>query len=222
MALDTFAGGDALLHTDTPRARLSFQETLRSLMDCFDVLDDGALPGDLRDPGRLHRRRARPGHRLRHPLLQRRRLLRVQEINIGMTADLGVLQRLPKIVPPGRGARDGLHRRAHAAPSARWRSAWSMPCCPTPRRCRRTRWPLARSIAAKSPLAIAGSKLALNHARDHGTAAALAADGAAAERDLRHRRDGEAIAAWKDKATRRVRRARPRRRGARIGDQPLD
>ena len=32
---------------------------------------------------------------------------------------------------------------------------------------------LARSIAAKSPLAIAGSKLALNHARDHGTAAAL-------------------------------------------------
>jgi len=32
---------------------------------------------------------------------------------------------------------------------------------------------LARSIAAKSPLAIAGSKLALNHARDHGTAAGL-------------------------------------------------
>jgi enoyl-CoA hydratase len=32
---------------------------------------------------------------------------------------------------------------------------------------------LARSIAAKSPLAIAGTKLALNHARDHGTAAAL-------------------------------------------------
>ena len=32
---------------------------------------------------------------------------------------------------------------------------------------------LAREIAAKSPLAIAGSKLALNHARDHGTAASL-------------------------------------------------
>ena len=32
---------------------------------------------------------------------------------------------------------------------------------------------LARNIAAKSPLAIAGSKLALNHARDHGTASAL-------------------------------------------------
>jgi enoyl-CoA hydratase len=32
---------------------------------------------------------------------------------------------------------------------------------------------LAGRIAAKSPLAIAGSKLALNHARDHSTAAAL-------------------------------------------------
>ena len=32
---------------------------------------------------------------------------------------------------------------------------------------------LAGAIAAKSPLAIAGSKLALNHARDHGTAASL-------------------------------------------------
>ena len=32
---------------------------------------------------------------------------------------------------------------------------------------------LAQEIAAKSPLAIAGSKLALNHARDHGTAASL-------------------------------------------------
>jgi len=32
---------------------------------------------------------------------------------------------------------------------------------------------LARTIATKSPLAIAGSKLALNHARDHSTASAL-------------------------------------------------
>ena len=32
---------------------------------------------------------------------------------------------------------------------------------------------LARTIATKSPLAIAGSKLALNHARDHSTDSAL-------------------------------------------------
>jgi enoyl-CoA hydratase len=32
---------------------------------------------------------------------------------------------------------------------------------------------LAQAIAAKSPLAVAASKLALNHARDHSTADAL-------------------------------------------------
>ena len=32
---------------------------------------------------------------------------------------------------------------------------------------------MARQIAAKSPLAVAGSKMALNLARDHGTASAL-------------------------------------------------
>src|SRR4029079_7690501 len=39
MALDTFGGDGAMLHTDSPRARLSFQDGLRKLMACFDVLD---------------------------------------------------------------------------------------------------------------------------------------------------------------------------------------
>ena len=58
---------------------------------------------------------------------------------------------------------------------------------------------LAKDIAAKSPLAIAGSKLALNHARDHGTAAALQQmtllQSAIFDIDEMTR----AIAAWKDK-----------------------
>ena len=55
------------------------------------------------------------------------------------------------------------------------------PCCPTPRRCQHsTALAVARSIAAKSPLAIAGSKLALNYARDHGNRRGAGADGAAA------------------------------------------
>ena len=39
MALDTFGGDGALLDTSTSRARLSFQDGLRKLMGCFDVLD---------------------------------------------------------------------------------------------------------------------------------------------------------------------------------------
>jgi enoyl-CoA hydratase len=58
------------------------------------------------------------------------------------------------------------------APSARWRSAWSTPCCPTPRPAG-PRAGAGQAIAAKSPLAMAGSKLAINYAVDHPTADAL-------------------------------------------------
>ena len=90
-----------------------------------------------------------------------------------MMADLGVLQRPTKLVPPGvaremayTGGRIGAERALAVGlvnavlPDADAALAHAMK--------------LARSIAAKSPLAIAGSKLALNHARDHGTAASLA------------------------------------------------
>ena len=89
-----------------------------------------------------------------------------------MAADLGVLQRLPKIVPQGvaremayTGERVGAERALAIglvnavladADAARERAL-----------------AMARTIASKSPLAIVGTKLALNHARDHSTASAL-------------------------------------------------
>src|SRR5512143_2828374 len=44
MSLETFTGGQVLPPTTTPRARLSFQDTLRRLMACFDVLDAARFP----------------------------------------------------------------------------------------------------------------------------------------------------------------------------------
>jgi len=58
---------------------------------------------------------------------------------------------------------------------------------------------VARSIASKSPLAVAGSKLALNHARDHGTAAALEQMTLLQSAIFDTAEMAEAIAAWKDK-----------------------
>jgi enoyl-CoA hydratase len=97
----------------------------------------------------------------------------VQEIHVGMAADLGSLQRLPKLMPHGlvrqmayTGERLGAQRALAAGlvnavlPDAVDLHAHVMD--------------LARQIAAKTPLAVAGSKLALNYARDHGTAEALA------------------------------------------------
>ncbi|MGE4052685.1 MAG: enoyl-CoA hydratase-related protein, partial [Piscinibacter sp.] len=122
----------------------------------------------------------------------------VQEIHIGMMADLGVLQRLAKIVPPGvarqmaytgervdakRALETGLVNAVLADADATLAHAME----------------LARQIAAKSPLAVAGSKLALNHARDHGTAASLQQMTLLQSAIFDTSEMAEAIAAWKEK-----------------------
>ena len=90
----------------------------------------------------------------------------VEEIHIGMAADVGTLQRLPKIMPPGivreltytgrRFSADeakgwGMVNSIHADRDAVIAAALAM----------------ARDIADKSPLAIAGAKQSITYARDH-------------------------------------------------------
>ena len=89
-----------------------------------------------------------------------------------MMADLGVLQRLMKIVPQGVAremAYTGDRLNAERALAVGLVNA----VLPDAEALLAQAMQLAKNIAAKSPLAIAGSKLALNHARDHGTASAL-------------------------------------------------
>ena len=90
----------------------------------------------------------------------------VQEINIGMTADVGTLQRLGKVVPEGvarelaytgrrmpaqRAYQVGLVQEVFADQESLVAGALAT----------------AREIAEKSPLAIWGTKVAMNYARDH-------------------------------------------------------
>ncbi|MCU1601435.1 MAG: Enoyl-CoA hydratase [Frankiales bacterium] len=96
----------------------------------------------------------------------------VQEINIGMTADIGTLQRLGTCVPEGfaremaytgrrvpaqRAFEIGLVQQVYADHAALVDGALES----------------AREIASKSPLAIHGTKVALNYARDHSVAESL-------------------------------------------------
>jgi enoyl-CoA hydratase len=96
----------------------------------------------------------------------------IQEINIGMTADLGTLQRLPKLIPEGivhelaytgrrlpaqRALAVGLVNEVFDSQEAMLASALEM----------------AREIAQKPPVAIWGSKQAIHYARDHSTQDAL-------------------------------------------------
>ncbi len=96
----------------------------------------------------------------------------VQEINIGMTADVGTLQRLPKIIPEGiarelaftgdrmpaqRALEVGLVNQLFDSHTELVESTLA----------------IAARIATKSPLAIWGTKEMINYARDHSEADSL-------------------------------------------------
>jgi len=172
MALDTFGGDGAMLDTRSPRARLAFQDGLRRLMACFDVLDTARLPvlcaiqgGCI--GGALDLAAACD---IRYCSVDA--FFCIQETNIGMAADLGVLQRLPKLMPQG--VVRELAYTGERLPAARALELGLVNAVlPEAAALLEHAMGVARSIVAKSPLAVAGSKLALNHARDHGTAAAL-------------------------------------------------
>ena len=198
MALDTFASGDELLHTDTPRARLNFQETLRRLMACFDVLDTVRFPVICAVQGGCIGGGLDLATACDLRYCSADAFFCLQEINIGMTADLGVMQRLPKIVAPGV-AREMAYT-GERVPAERARAIGLVNAVlPDATSLVEHAMAVARNIAAKSPLAITGSKLALNFARDHGTAAALAQMTLLQSAIFDTAEMTEAIGAWKDK-----------------------
>ncbi len=204
MALEVFGGsseGSALqqmLDTRSPRARLSFQESLRRLIDCFSALDEARFPVICAVQGGCIGGALDLATACDMRVCSADAFFTVQEIHIGMMADLGVLQRLAKIVPPGvarqmaytgervdakRALETGLVNAVLADHGAVLEHALG----------------LARQIAAKSPLAVAGSKMALNLARDHGTASALQQMTLLQSAIFDTTEMAEAIAAWKDK-----------------------
>ena len=200
MALDVFGAEDAFLGTATPRARLRFQDTLRELIGCFSALEEAHFPVICAVQGGCIGGALDLATACDIRLCTTDAFFTMQEIHIGMMADLGVLQRLVKIVPQGvaremayTGERIGAERALSVGlvnavlPDAAALLAHAMS--------------LARGIAAKSPLAIAGSKLALNHARDHGTAASLQQMTLLQSAIFDTAEIATAIAAWKAKGT---------------------
>ena len=96
----------------------------------------------------------------------------IQEINIGMVADVGTLQRLPKLIP--------LALVKELAYTGRRMGAAKALACglvnevfDTPEALLEGALQCAREIAAKPPVAIWGTKQALHYARDHSVDDAL-------------------------------------------------
>jgi enoyl-CoA hydratase len=96
----------------------------------------------------------------------------VQEINIGMTADVGTLQRLGKVVPEGFAREMAYTGRRY--PAQRLHEVGLVQeVYPDHEALVAGVLETAKEIASKSPLAIWGTKVALNYARDHGVDDAL-------------------------------------------------
>lgn len=96
----------------------------------------------------------------------------IEEIHIGMAADVGTLQRLPKLIAPAVAAELAYTGRRFEAQEARAIGLVSQ-VLETRKALDEAALQLARSIAAKSPLAIAGIKKNLAYARDHSVADGL-------------------------------------------------
>jgi enoyl-CoA hydratase len=176
MALDTFAPDGpmrAMLDTGDARKRLAFQTQLRRLMACFDALDDARFPVICAVQGACVGGALDLAAACDFRVCGADAFFTVQEIHIGMAADLGVLQRLQRLLPQGLArelAYTGDRLGAERALATGFVNAVLADGDALLAHARK----LAGAIAAKSPLAVAASKLALNYARDHSTADSLA------------------------------------------------
>ncbi len=122
----------------------------------------------------------------------------IQEINIGMVADVGTLQRLPKLIPLA-------VVKELAYTGRRLQADRALQYClvnavlPTAGAALEAAMQCAREIAAKPPVAIWGTKQAIHYARDHTVDESLAQMGWLQAAIWSNRHVGEAVTAMKSK-----------------------
>ncbi|SIP93814.1 enoyl-CoA hydratase-related protein [Aquipseudomonas alcaligenes] len=98
---------------------------------------------------------------------------RIEETNVGMMADLGILQRLPKLIPSGIARYLALTGDTLEAVEA-YRLGLVAKIFPTTQDLLDGAFAVARRIAERPPVAINGIKRAMLYSRDHGVYESLA------------------------------------------------
>ena len=124
----------------------------------------------------------------------------IQEINIGMVADVGTLQRLPKLIPMAVAKELAYTGRRMGAEHALQHGLVNQ-VLPDAASTLEAAMKAATEIASKPPIAIAGTKQALHYARDHSTEDALKQMGWLQSGIWSNRHVQEAIAAFQAKRT---------------------
>ena len=124
----------------------------------------------------------------------------IQEINIGMVADVGTLQRLPKLIPMAVAKELAYTGRRMGAEQALQHGLVNQ-VLPDAASALEAAMKAATEIASKPPIAIAGTKQALHYARDHRTEDALKQMGWLQSGIWSNRHVQEAIGAFQAKRT---------------------
>ena len=170
MDLSVFA--DGALQTSTPRTREHLRQKALWLQEPFNLLERARFPVIAAVQGGCIGGGVDMISACDLRLMTQDAFICIQEINIGMMADLGTLQRLPKLVP------EGVVRQL-AYTGERWpasealRFGFANQLFDTHDALLAGARALAKLIASKSPLAIAGSKELITFVRDHDVATSL-------------------------------------------------
>ncbi|BCG05464.1 hypothetical protein PPGU19_100320 (plasmid) [Paraburkholderia sp. PGU19] len=161
-----------MFDSSSPRARFGFQRALRNLMDCLDTLDRVRFPVICAVQGGCIGGGLDLAVACDIRICTTDAFFALQETELGMTADLGVLQRLPKVIPAGV-ARQMAYTSERLSAERALAVGLVNAVLPDAKALLGHAMELARIIASKSPLPVSGCKIAINFARDHSTSESL-------------------------------------------------
>ena len=172
MDLASFTAIAGLFDNEAGRAAFAMRELILKLQNTFNTLENARFPVVAAIHGACIGAGVDMTSACDIRLASKDAFFSIEEINIGMAADVGTLQRMSKLVAPGIVKELAYTGRRFSAEEAR---SWGFVNSVHADRdtTLTAAMELAGEIAAKSPLAITGLKKSLDYARDHSVADGL-------------------------------------------------
>jgi enoyl-CoA hydratase len=171
MDISVFSGG-AILKTDTAAERQAFHQAARELQDTLTMIERVRFPVIAAVQGACVGAGLDLVAACDLRLAAEGAYFRIEEINIGMMADVGSLQRLPYVLPEAV-VRELAYLGTSLTAGRAERLGFVNAVLPDAGALAAAALEMAQAIAAKAPLAISGSKAAVTYARDHTVAEGL-------------------------------------------------
>jgi enoyl-CoA hydratase len=171
MDISVFSSG-AILPAETAAQRQAFHQAVRDLQDALTALEKARFPVIAAVHGACVGAGLDMVSACDLRLASADALFRIEEINIGMMADVGSLQRLPKVLPEGV-VRELAYLGTSLTADRAERLGFVNAVLPDAGAVVAAALEMARTLAGKAPLAVTGSKAAISYARDHTVAEGL-------------------------------------------------